>query len=850
MMQPPSPSASPDSPRPHTAQHNAGQTEQPFLRLDLKRSLQMHWRLTALIVTLGLLASAAYVALRWPVYIAQSVVYIQPSAPQLLGRDSSSNWPNDANAYDTFIQQKVQSASNPSLLTDALHRLPASSWQHANEPEQAAALRLGRATVAKRMGTSYQIAITAKAHDGEQAAQIANAVAAAVVDNASREASAGNGERIAALDAERARVQKSLDADRAEQDTINTRLGIATVGASTPNHYDADIAQLHESLVKARADREEAAARLNAMNGSASAGLNAEADEQLNGDLGLVGLKTSLNQRRAALIAQMANLTPNHPLYKQDADELAHIDATLDGTLKQMRAMASARIQQKLRTELTRTTELEERLNAQLVQMAGTAAGATPEMQRASDLATEIARLQSRCGAIDEQRNNLNLASSTAGAASLASAAIAPQKPDAMAVLHIAVPVAIFGLVMGLLAALLAHNLDPRIYTAADVERVLGYAPMGQLPDFNQVTVGIAEDHLLRLAASLEHAWQQGAIKNCILTACTPGAGTTTIAARIKDLFEELGRPTLLVRASSAPSTGLNDEQSSSGLVATRQLNRSMTMLQKLTKEAEPLHAGAEATRLVLTDTAPLLISAETEYLARYADATILIVESGVTTGEQLRKTAETLQRLHASAVGIVLNRIRLQHADRLFTQSIHMLERKIAMGSTPASKEIWPPPPPEVPCLAAMAATTEPARPSTRLHEPTSDAFIASPAAEPQPVHDPLSDSRLSGLRKLAFEQRLDELRRHADEQPITHEPRATPPPSAPPAQTADKEPAATAAAIPAASAPVILPPQQSAEVAKPIQVWNWKTSSYRAQGDDVQILPSLPGQYRKHKS
>jgi uncharacterized protein involved in exopolysaccharide biosynthesis len=835
-----------------------GQAEQPFLRLDFKRSLQMHWRLTALIVTLGLLASAGFVALRWPVYIAQSVVYIQPSAPQVLSKDAATNWPNDANAYDTFIQQKVQSASNSSVLTSALHKLPIGSWQQANESEQAATLRLGHAIAAKRMGTSYQISITAKAHDADQSAQIANAVAAAMVDNAAREASAGNAERIAALQTERARVQKTLDADRAEQDAINAKLGIAAVGTATPNHFDADITQLHESLIKARADREESAARLSAMSGGAASGLNAEADEQLNADLGMVGLKTSLNQRRAVLIAQMANLTPNHPQYKQDADELAHIDNTLDSTLKEMRAKATARIQQKLRTDLTRSTELEERLNAQLARMTGAAAGATPEMQRAYDLATEIARLQGRYGAIDEQFNNLKLETSAAGAASIASPAVPPQKPDAMAVLHVAVPVAIFGILMGLFAALIAHNLDPRVYTAADVERILGCTPMAQLPDFNQVSPGVEEEHLLRLAASLEHAWQQGAVKHCILTACAPGAGTTTIAARLKDLLEGLGRQALFVSASAAQSTASPSEQNrsaeSSGLLATRQMNRSMTMLQKLTEDAAPDSTKEDTGKLVLTDTAPLAISAETEYLARNADATILVVQSGVTTGEQLRKASETLQRLQASSVGIVLNRIHLQHADPHFRQSVQMLEKKLKQQRATDVQEngfAWPQTPPVALNLATMA-TSEP----VLAGEP--DAQLQAPAQKPptpiaEPATDPVTDSRLSGLRRLAFEQRLAELRRHESEHAPEEEDTTVrqEPASGPqiPVEN-DIKPAPIKKTTVGLTEPEFLPPPASTEAVKPAKVWSWQTNSYRPNSDDLRILPSRPGQYGRRKS
>ena len=56
---------------------------------------------------------------------------------------------------------------------------------------------------------------------------------------------------------------------------------------------------------------------------------------------------------------------------------------------------------------------------------------------------------------------------------------------------------------------------------------------------------------------------------------------------------------------------------------------------------------------LVLTDTAPLAISAETEYLARFVDCAIVVVESGVTTRAQLLASLNTLQRLECGGRGI-----------------------------------------------------------------------------------------------------------------------------------------------------------------------------------------------------
>ena len=79
----------------------------------------------------------------------------------------------------------------------------------------------------------------------------------------------------------------------------------------------------------------------------------------ISSDASLVGMKTSFSQRRALLTSQMANLTPNHPQYKQAAQELAQIDSSMEKMTSEMRGRAAARIQQRLRNDLARTAEME-----------------------------------------------------------------------------------------------------------------------------------------------------------------------------------------------------------------------------------------------------------------------------------------------------------------------------------------------------------------------------------------------------------------------------------------------------------------------------------------------------------
>ena len=87
---------------------------------------------------------------------------------------------------------------------------------------------------------------------------------------------------------------------------------------------------------------------------------------------------------------------------------------------------------------------------------------------------------------------------------------------------------------LGLLAAVAAHKLDQRIYTAAEVEQLLGLAPMATLPDFSEVQVAVAGEYLQRLASAIECAFKEGSQKTCIFMGTGPRVGVTTIAGRLR----------------------------------------------------------------------------------------------------------------------------------------------------------------------------------------------------------------------------------------------------------------------------------------------------------------------------
>lgn len=663
-----------------------GAAEQPFFRFDIRRALELHRRLAWGFAITGLVLAIAYAAYTWPRYSAQSEIYIQPTSDKVMDQANAQHWPYDSNSYDSFIQQQVQLASNPDVLASALEKLPAGSFQKEGESQQAAAERLGGVIKVQRLGSSYLVAITAQAKTADLAAQIANAVANSIVEKAAHEENAGDAQRLAILTAERDRVQNQLNADLAEQSALNKELGMAAVGTEAPDLIDNAIGSTREELIKARTDHDEAEARfasLESNNAQSQAALDAEADELVASDPGLTSMKTSLNARRATLITQMANLTPNNPEYKLDSEELARINGSLDSMMQDLRAKAASRIQEKLRADLERTAGVEAQLNGQLRQLAQTAAGATPKLQRANDLVTDIVRLRSRYSAVDEELHNIMLQDSVPGAVHVSVAAAPPLHPTFSGILRKSVPLALGGILLGLLAALLATHLDPHIYIGADVEHLLGFAPMIALPDYGEVSQGAFEEHILRLSTAIEHARKQGSLRNCIFTGTSAGTGVTTVVTHVRDMLVSMGRPTILVDATGPHATAhpssLQAASQEGGAISSlatpggERGTRSLALLERV-----KAGSAAQDENLVLSDTAPLLISAETEYLARFVDCAIVVVESGVTTRAELQETADALQKLSVPAVGLVLNRVKLATADPAFRSAVEGTEAHV----------------------------------------------------------------------------------------------------------------------------------------------------------------------------
>ncbi len=251
------------------------------------------------------------------------------------------------------------------------------------------------------------------------------------------------------------------------------------------------------------------------------------------------------------------------------------------------------------------------------------------------------------------------------GIPGLAAASITPWYAANSGVIRNALVILLSFVFLGGAMAVVAHRADPRVYIASDAEQILGFPLMAQLPDFSEVANEITDEYLLRLASGIDLGFRDRGFRRCVFTGTGPEVGVTTVATRLKKLLETMGRAAVI-----ADAVG--------------NLNL-----------AEDAQSG-----MVFVDTAPLADSEETQRLVQSAHCTIVVIESGVTTREQLRTVASILQRTKAPAVGFVLNRVRLAVADPEFrrsvremggrlrkqghvtdSQTLHTLEQAIEMG-------------------------------------------------------------------------------------------------------------------------------------------------------------------------
>ena len=682
--------------------HNPTATQYPLrpasrtspFRINVIKSLRLH-PVTSLLVTLLVLGlGLAVIAKHKPTYMTGSLIYVSPTPVKTLVDDRELEHP-----YESYVNETVRDIESYKVLAEAIHRMPPGTWMYPGETEQTAVLRLQHSLDIMRIPQTYQVSISIDGPRPEHLADIVNMVTTVYLERAKGEEFYGRDDRIASLKDEQTRIQKETDTLLQEQDKITQALGVASFSGKNSSVIDVENAKIQSDLTTAHEQRILAEAQLDALNSGDSSlpnsALNAAADDLIASDPGLSALKTQLSQKRAQLLDQLVLLTPNHPQRKATEDQLVQIEKELADMQNKKRREAGDHLQQKLHTQLHQAQMVEGRLNSDLQRGTRHAADTAPKIQRAAEIQANLERLQVRGASVDERISNLELESNSPGSVHLYAPAMKPLGPEKSKVKTLLIAIFPLSIFLGILAAVVLDLLDPHIYTATDVEALLGFAPIGMLYDDREVTQMVFDECALRLAAGIDHAARNGGAHTFMFTGVNSGAGTTSIIENLGSMLAKIGRRTLVIDPAG------NSEPVAFVTLGTDLQKRpvdfsdgqpggppSGTELQKVRSQSLParvppgrgfvLESFQRMTAdydIILIDAAPILISAETEYLARMADVTVLVSEAGKTKKAWLTRAARLLERLGVAGAAAVVNKVNPARIEEAMKDDLRQFE-------------------------------------------------------------------------------------------------------------------------------------------------------------------------------
>ena len=667
-------------------------------KLNAIASVRRHWAVS-LIVFVVILGAGLFILWKEarPVYTSQSVVYISPKFPTVLNDNKEVDVP-----YDSYFQEQIQSITRYDILHDTIASLSYSARHRSGPVLPSEIERLLKDLSVKRVGSSYEMSVGLSGPAPQGLAEKVNALTNTYIERARNPQFYGVGDRLKTLNQEKQRLQTAIDKSLAEKAHLMEQLGVATTTTQvgTTNPYDATSTAVRAELATARMQRETAEAELEALlrkndPGSSNA-LDVAGKEAIATDPGLTAMWSALSSRRAALLQEMTGLRPDHPVYQKDKDNLASTD-TIMNDLKQQ---AVQEVQNKLRQDVARTRMVELKLTKELEEKTDSATTAAPKYLRATALGPEIDSLQKSLEAIDNRIRDLDLESSSPGSIHVSTKALTPTSPERSKLPIFTLAVLMISLLIATAVPVGMDFLDHRIYTPSDVEQVVGFHPIGVLVDEDRFPGEVAGEYYFRLAAGIDHAVRSSGARIFLFTSAAHGAGTSTV---VRKLSEQLRLLSLRTRTMTTAASGELDLLSSNDSpVPHNKWNRPDDVLQgppapiaykhprnQLERDVPPpnwveqaLNRAAVEYDVVLIDAQPMPVSAQTEYLARLADATVLVVKARGTTRQELECTARLLERLEVAGVAVILNKVCVERADGALEKALRSYKKSFTEPS------------------------------------------------------------------------------------------------------------------------------------------------------------------------
>jgi succinoglycan biosynthesis transport protein ExoP len=677
--------------------------------------------LIASVSTIVLACAIIFLIVVTPEYTAHALLIIDAKNAQ---QKQASN--SDLPPIDTgFIDSQVEILRSDNIASAVIKKLklledPKPAEQPGSVADQETNLRRERSAIrsfgqrltVKRVGLTYIIQISYRSRNADRAAQIANAVTDAYINNqlnskydADRRASVWLQERIIELHNQFASAESAVVNFKAKNNIVNT----------TDNRLlgQQQVSELNTQLVIASAATTEAKARFDRINEILQSGsVNAIVTDTLKSDL-----VSKLRSQYFELAFKEADWSSRY-----GTEHLAAVSLR-----KQMQEIRNAifdevkRLAETYKSDLEIATQRQDGLKRDLqlaVSQSQTSDGAQVTLRQLESTAQTYKTLYTNF--LQRYTESVQQQSFPISEARLISAATPPSRksyPDTFLVLSVA---CILASIFGLGAAWLRDMSDRAFRTREDVEKLLGLNCLTLIPmvvsDLNGVKsipkpsdswngsreiirddqsvmwapikqpLSIFSEALrsLKLAIDVYSLVQT----NCIVgfTSSLPNEGKSTIAAALAQLISfsgarcllvdcDLRNPTLSRQLAKNAQAGLlevvtgkysldevlwKDNSTRMEFLPVVVHSRLTNTLDIIASNAvrELFHKLRDRYDYIITDFSPISPVVDVRATAHLVDSYVYVVEWGVTTPDVVRHALNNAPELRDNILGVILNRV------------------------------------------------------------------------------------------------------------------------------------------------------------------------------------------------
>jgi succinoglycan biosynthesis transport protein ExoP len=696
--------------------------------LQIRDFLGRQWRLIALVTGLAIMVGAIYIAISPSKFTAQVDMVIDTKRANWTQTEmASENRPVEDASVDSEIET-TKSERVASLVISRLHLIEDPEFIEAGsslkrhifsllrltkESEQLSKDQLMRRVLSilkdnlgvVRLGRSYIEQISYTSLDRDKAASIANAFADAYIEDqlqakfeATRRASAWLEQRIGEL------RQQASDAYRTVQDFKSENSIIIGVDGKLASEIELD--QLGIALAKARADTSQAKARLDRI----SRVMEQRTDKESLGIPDPVVTDALSNPVITRLRQQFlddqnkesewtARYGSDHQAARNLRGEMAALQRAIWDEI--------SRIAESYKSELQIAKSQEEAIDKRMTEVFKNSAATRQSQVHLRELETAANSYrgiyETFLSRFTQSVQQQSFPSTEARVVTAASPPFSPSSPKIALTLALAT---LCGLGLGLMSAVAREQLNRRIHTRAEIEKLLGINCLAILPAFKQKKtrlrkLGAAQNsvafrQISEVAPFSETAEALRYIKVAIdlhptggnvigIVSALPGEGKTTLAASYAAFVAKSGARTLLIDAdlrnpSMTRTLGYPNASGLLNMVAdksqlddlvitdskfkfdflpsstkTKTLNSSDILNSTAVKDM--LRAAKSDYDYVLVDLPPILPVVDVRAAAHLFDAFVLVVEWGGTSTDEILKAVKVSRVLSERLLGVVLNK-------------------------------------------------------------------------------------------------------------------------------------------------------------------------------------------------